>query len=589
MRNPLPSGSIHAVLAVSNVGNGVVSRSLPEACPGMVTPVVIRGGGVSGGGGRVALFSVYVNGSDSAATGALPTWANYWAESCGTQSRVADCVLVVIYKGALATNESDNHHRTRASGSEPANAEECAWRQHWASFSNWRRSSEQSALFFAGRSSTDPLPENVILLFIPAAEMDRRLQLVSQMSHPAVCYSCDESDERGPVGRHKQADLKPLYGDLFADVLGVRSGGANGISNALAAPNPRFTYSHWGFTDVDQVFGDLAGFFRLVPLHLDLQGPHVQTSYFVEPGGFDAPYLPGQLTILANEPLVTRFWRSAPASNRIFEQRTYSSFDEVGFGHYVHESAASVGGLRVRHIWATGTDAGGCKFNNRWDWDTAWERAVDVQSDEAGSHLYRIRSCDPARPVDEVAVYHFGCTKNFFGEHLVGKTASEAALLGVWPQQGWRARRWNITAHWSPPYWSFSDPSWGMRKVKQWGLLDYAGPSCSFADRRSYAPPWSLPWPQSGPPPYLASDDTPWEWLMRSPVAWALLLAPILVCHSWLRDHRSVVRSGVTRSCGSSRALRGCRGLVPGGFYRLLSERVRGQAHAHDHDCGAAT
>ena len=136
----------------------------------------------------IALVSIFVG-------GILPYYANYWAESCGSQRSGVDCILVSV------------------AGSTP----QVGLARH-----------PQPESIFDCRSPTDPLPSNVIILQIDGSAFR---DLFSQTTGLDLHERPEELDLR------KVADMKPLYGSLFSQWL----------SN----------YTYWGWSDIDLVLGDV--------------------------------------------------------------------------------------------------------------------------------------------------------------------------------------------------------------------------------------------------------------------------------------------------------------------------------------------
>ena len=139
-----------------------------------------------------------------AGTHLLPRWANYWAESCGGQAVVADCILVLVaedgvFSGRAARRFSDTAHRP--------------WRAHWEARASLLLAANASAAMFEGRAATDTLPQNLFVVRITPQELQRRLAAISDVGGGVIAPQFSNGHAR------KFADYKPLYGDLFADLL----------------------------------------------------------------------------------------------------------------------------------------------------------------------------------------------------------------------------------------------------------------------------------------------------------------------------------------------------------------------------------
>ena len=142
---------------------------------------------------RVALITVYQLGHNGAQ---LPPYMNFWAEACGFQAAVTDCILVLVI-----SDESDVYSLKAL----PSSAFSC-------------------------RGADDTLPGNLRVIVYSHSDwatlMLRTTGIVAQPLNNTV----------------KQGDYRVLYGSLFEDVL------------------DESVYSHFGFIDPDTILGNLMHF-----------------------------------------------------------------------------------------------------------------------------------------------------------------------------------------------------------------------------------------------------------------------------------------------------------------------------------------
>jgi len=106
---------------------------------------------------------------------------------------------------------------------------------------------------------------------------------------------------------YKLVDLKPAYGELFSPELA--------------------DYDFWGYTDLDLVYGDLAGLFTAEILNShDVLSPSDRL-------------LVGHLTLIRNTPRLCRLYRDCPDYLQILLKDSHEGFDEKGFHRHVIQLA----------------------------------------------------------------------------------------------------------------------------------------------------------------------------------------------------------------------------------------------------------
>jgi hypothetical protein len=377
--------------------------------------------------GRLAIIALF---SSVSGIAQLPRYANYWAQSCGGQAAVADCIIVVVADAQEGGITGGAASRLPEPPKSTTRGNACAWRSHWNALAPLLFLSDAAAALFEGREVSDTLPDNVFVVSITPQDLHRRAAKLSGSTGGFAAPSAGNP--------RKFADYKPLYGDLFLDLLGGSDGGVGAVG--------AWKYSHWAWTDLDVLYGDLSRFLNLDPrASID-----IQSMYFVEPEMWKPPTLSGQMTVLRNTAALTRLWAQAEGAQQVLISTEFLSFDELAFGAHAH-ALFYRNALTLRHLFASALDAGACY--NRRDWDIWWEEGSGAKG--APARLRRVRACHAARPVMDLALLHFGCSKNYLG--------ARPGVGGAWPARGWHASRFNFTASNEPPVWTFHDPAWGVQ------------------------------------------------------------------------------------------------------------------------------
>lgn len=113
---------------------------------------------------------------------------------------------------------------------------------------------------------------------------------------------------------YKLCDLKPVYGHLFADFLEG--------------------YDYWGYTDLDLVWGDLAGFIE----------PALEAGFDVISGS--RRILVGHCTLIRNEAGMNGLYRKCDGFPAKLLSSEYEVFDEKDFDETARQEATS-GRIRV--------------------------------------------------------------------------------------------------------------------------------------------------------------------------------------------------------------------------------------------------
>jgi hypothetical protein len=224
----------------------------------------------------LAIISLYFGGS-------LPWYANYWAESCGTQHAGIDCIIVIV-----------------AGVTDAPGLALCP----------------DPAARFACRG--EALPQNVYVLEISGSDFRDLFELSTGFALHAMA---NELDFR------KMADFKPLYGSLLLQ-----------HTWRILLRN----YTHWGWSDIDQVLGDVWGLTSgLGSEGAAAAGPPVDLWAWFFEGGWEPPLMAGQLGVARNSPPIVNLWRHHGAGLAdIFRSPDYKEFDEREFGAVVFRLAS---------------------------------------------------------------------------------------------------------------------------------------------------------------------------------------------------------------------------------------------------------
>ncbi|MFN7683277.1 MAG: DUF6625 family protein [Planctomyces sp.] len=170
---------------------------------------------------------------------------------------------------------------------------------HWPVwFSAWLRTCRENRgfhwLIFTDNVPPANAPENVRILHLSQQQLESRVS--SMLRVPFVL-------SRG----YKLVDLKPAYGELFSPELA--------------------DYDFWGYTDLDLVYGDLAGLFTAEILNShDVLSPSDRL-------------LVGHLTLIRNTPRLCRLYRDCPDYLQILLKDSHEGFDEKGFHRHVIQLA----------------------------------------------------------------------------------------------------------------------------------------------------------------------------------------------------------------------------------------------------------
>ena len=497
MMNLVPlTGLIIAPYATSSLAASSTKSTLSSFTPCWpdFAPITARSsvlGSETMPSGRIALLSMFALRQESL-DDSLSVWHNYWAQSCAGQATVADCILVIVSPGKdidlLPLRQPPSSLETTGPSSY------CGWRAHWENTGNGslgakRLSARTAARVFAQRNADDALPDNVILLHISGEELDHRLRDVAQVGDDFLSWESKATFmAMSPL---KFADMKPLYGALFPDLV----------------QSDDFVYSHWAFADIDMLYGDLSAFLFIKPRYdpdeINNPTPDVQTVYFLDPNGYTMPTVSGQLTVFKNEPRMSELWRTMSRRDGFDVLRIpdYTAFDERPFGIHVFEEVGYEG-MTARVL--RGSFDSNCR--SWWDWDVRWDAPLEFTSP---AHLTIHRNCidsnlPSAHPTcgsvtnetREVALLHFGCTKdlivkrNSLNKVTAAATTATATTAtatgtanavvaddrfcehcanGIWPKNGWYQKAYTYTSFLNNsgvPFWSFHDPNWGTHRLK---------------------------------------------------------------------------------------------------------------------------
>jgi hypothetical protein len=214
--------------------------------------------------------------------GILPWFSNYWVESCSAQHAGIDCIVVMV-TGVTALPGL-------ARVTNPTKKFDC-------------------------RPIHDALPGNVIVLEISGGDF---LKHFSDSTGYKLHALPNELDLR------KMAEFKPLYGSLLM-AHSWRLWGKN--------------YSHWGWSDVDLILGDVWGLTAGLGSTAS-QAPDLWCWYFE--GGWGPPHIAGQLGVARNADGVLNLWRhQGPGLADIFASPDYKEFDERGYGDIVFKLSST--------------------------------------------------------------------------------------------------------------------------------------------------------------------------------------------------------------------------------------------------------
>jgi hypothetical protein len=284
-------------------------------------------------GERIAIIAVHVISNGNS----LPRWANYWAQSCGGNSEKADCILIMVVDDATDSGDSpeSNLDLCQSHGN--------LWNNHWARVSSVMPQNEAAAMFM-GREASDLLPDNVIVVKMGPAEVLRRFaHIAGRKTENATIV----------IQPRKMADYRPLFGDLFEDLIS----------------SPCWHYTHWAWTDLDVIYGNLLAF---TSLNVSVD---IQPLYFIDPEAWVEPTTSGQFTLFQNRRLINRLWENVPGVFEILRDWRQHSFDETLFGAFVF----SLPHVKIRTSRVTAMDMGACNcFGNRRDYDVFFEQQTDI-------------------------------------------------------------------------------------------------------------------------------------------------------------------------------------------------------------------
>lgn len=359
----------------------------------------------------------------------LPKWANYWAESCGGNSKLADCFLIVI-------TEEKYINQREAYNSLVRGIDKCDFRGGlWKGLQ--LLSSEDSEGLFTGRHVGDHLPQNFFSLITSTTEIMSRFSLAANNREASLVFE-----------PRKFADYRPLIADLFPDILEVQE------------TFPR--YSHWAWTDIDVVYGDLGLF---INLDVSSDAPHIQPVYFLDPEGWKEPTASGQLTVFRNLEPINHLWREISDVWNVLRDHNHVSFDEIIFGLHIFDLKGTnisrlTKPLVIQPIQASAMDMAACDaFLNRND------HAFYLLQGTGSIRLFRVSLCKNIEEHTEIVLFHFGCAKNNQEIRISSLTGTLRESTGSWPEKGWHLKRWNITSSREPLRWTFHDVNWGRCPV----------------------------------------------------------------------------------------------------------------------------
>jgi hypothetical protein len=174
--------------------------------------------------------------------------------------------------------------------------ESCQWNPtvHW--------------LFFTDCGEPANRPPNVRFVTMSKAELEARIQ-----ARLGVQVSLHDS--------YKLCDLKPTYGELFADYL--------------------TGYDYWGYGDVDVIYGNIRRFYT----------PQVLTHDLISTHGH---ILAGHFALLRNKASVIHAFRRCRGWRRQLTAAGYQHFDEVTFSQRLTRFQNRPAGLRLLFRWLTG-------------------------------------------------------------------------------------------------------------------------------------------------------------------------------------------------------------------------------------------
>jgi len=305
---------------------------------------------------------------------ALPPALNYVAEACGWQRNAADCLFFLVVSDA----DADAARRRPA------------------------------AALFACRDERDALPPNVLVRVLSHAEW---AALLLRAAHVVA----------QPLGNHrKQADYKPLYGDLFSEHL------------------REDTYSHFGWIDPDTIIGNLTRF--------DIFAFDVYTSVWPPAPEAFTPFIAGQLAIFRNTAALRHLYLAMPDLVARMNDAAQLGLDESELGAVVFPAAQRFG----------------------YRADLRYESFQDYPNESGYDHddfffergrVLAVRKCSAGAPEREAVLIHIAGIK---------RSPSSESCDFINEPRGWALPRWNLAATKSdnrlvPSFASFHDPLFGTR------------------------------------------------------------------------------------------------------------------------------
>jgi hypothetical protein len=355
---------------------------------------------------RIALFTIYQQSKGHV----LPSFMNYWAQSCGWQSKHVDCYLYVI----LSQEEALSIRQENLLRVFPC------------------RVSNESRHGSRLLSESLNLPGNVFLRILSFPEW----RAVFQKKIPGVFPPKSISNH------HKQVDYKVLYGTLFEDIL----------------TKPENSYSYFGWLDPDVILGDLISFMSKNPSpsataesssfpssSISWQHYDIYTSYYLT--GYHEGTVAGQITVFRNLAVYRHLWEYAPfIREKLSSEKEYGS-DERVLGKLIYDLLEYNSSLLSFH--AEDDTLLDCLFSKG---ELYYEKGKILRSGICGYDEI---------PTKEAVVLHLACYKHGHSSKSCSSTSSSSSS----PSFGWLLPRWNISIYNNDGSSTFhDDPQWSLVK-----------------------------------------------------------------------------------------------------------------------------
>ena len=309
----------------------------------------------------------------------LPPMLNYVAEACGWQRASVDCLFFVV----VADADADAAKRRPA------------------------------AAAFACRAEDDALPANVRVRVLAHAEW---AALLLRAAHVVA----------QPLGNaRKQADYKPLYGDLWSEFL------------------PERVYSHFGWHDPDTILGNVSKFTD--GLALD-----VYTASWPPRIAAGETYIAGQLAIFRNTAALRHVYMQIPNLLPRMDDAAQHGLDESDLGDAVFAAARAFNYSAAFRYDAFQDHPNKPGFDHH---DFYFERGRVLAARKCGAEPGAVR---------EGVYIHVAGIKRF-------PLSDQCAFLQG-HERGWAEPRWNLAAvpgdddaGLVPRFAAFHDEEWGRR------------------------------------------------------------------------------------------------------------------------------